>query len=139
MIAWNEKEQLDYLQRLPWTIVPQQGDEPGDLVLTCPEIPAAIGTGRDEDEVANNFWQSLRLVLRSCLREKDPIPLPARAPRTLPWAAEAPAALAFKFQAVMTSGGATQTKAKGPEMTAGIDNARDEAGTERVERELTVA
>jgi len=42
-MEWTDDEKLDYLVRLPWKILPEEGDEPGDMVLTCAELVAAGG------------------------------------------------------------------------------------------------
>ena len=130
---WSETDKLTYLLRLPWTIVPQEGDEPGDLAVACAELPEAIGVGVTEAQVTASFWASMRLALRSYLRDGDPIRLPTHAPRMLPWEADQAAAAPAAYRVVMTAAGAAKPQPAGDET-----GAIDDGVSERVLRDLAL-
>ena len=132
---WTENEKLAYLLPLPWTIIPQAGDEAGDLVVTCAEIPAAIGAGSNERELETSFWESLRLALRSYLREGDAVPLPQRAGHPLPWESEFRRVTSSAYRVSMTSDGPATMRTADGGVTAGIDVSE----SERVDRSLSPA
>ncbi len=134
-MQWTEDEKLDYLVRLPWKILPEEGDEPGDMVLTCAELPSAIGTGGSEREVVADFWASLRLTLRSYVRDGDIIPLPKGAAGTLPWETQVVEQWASRIRAVLTPKGETHADPEVPRLTAGDENAKFEA----LDREFVTA
>jgi len=134
-MIWSESDKLAYLVRLPWTIVPQEGDDPGDLVVTCAEIPAAIGTGSNERELERSFWEALRVALRSHLREGDPIPLPRRVRQTLPWERDAGTVTPVAGRVVMTPGARTMAEPSSGALTGGIDTGESEL----VQRNMALA
>lgn len=78
----SHEQQLEYLLRLPWTIVPEATPE-GDRLLRVAEIPSAVGTGTTPEEIVADLWESLRESLRAYLHFGDPIPLPKGA--ASPW------------------------------------------------------
>jgi len=87
MMQWSREQQIFYLQRLPWTIIPEPGDDPGDFVLTIAEVPAAIGTGTSEKAVIADLFESLASALASYLDANERPPLPRRVRLPLPWEA----------------------------------------------------
>lgn len=81
-MTWTESDKLQYLLRLPWTIVPDR--DASGLVLRVKELPAALAAGSDIDDLGSSFWESLTETLRAYLHFGDPIPLPPGV-RSLPW------------------------------------------------------
>lgn len=69
----------EYLTLPPWTIVRStDSDDEGEyIVLEVAELPGFAATGRDDDEVAANFWSGLELFLQSYLDDGEIPPLPA--------------------------------------------------------------
>ena len=88
-MQWSQDQQLDYLLRLPWTVVPETTPE-GDRVLRIAEIPSATGSGKTPSEIEADLWVSLRESLRAYLHFGDPVPLPEGAKP--PWVEAAHAA-----------------------------------------------
>lgn len=135
MAEWTNDEKLELLLRMPWTIAPEEGDEPGDLVLTCAEIPSAIGTGRSEKAVIEDFYDSLRLSLRVALEHGDALPRPHGSQAPFPWETDAPERMAARFRAVMTPSGGMQAIPEPPAATAGVSD----SGSQTIEPDLVAA
>ena len=56
----------------------------GLVVATFPDVPDAIGYGRDDEEAREEGLKALEAALEGCLRSGDPIPLPrAQGPSTV--------------------------------------------------------
>jgi hypothetical protein len=127
MQQWDETDKLDYLMRLPWTILPQEGDEADEIVLTCAELPSVIGAGATQREVTEEFWTSLRMTLRSFITEGDPTPLPRRFAGRLPWESDEAERLAARIRAVMTTSGETLATSEAPRLTSGIEGTQSES------------
>ncbi len=125
-MSWSDSEKLDHLMRLPWTVVPQEGDEPGDLVLTCAELPSVIGTGTSEWDVTESFWSSLRLTLRAFVNDGECPPLPKHSIRGVPWESDSSEGTAARIRAVMTAPGETQAAPEAPRLTTGNETAQVE-------------
>lgn len=81
-MTWTENQQLEYLLKLPWTVVAETTSE-GDRVLRIAEIPSATGSGDSPSQMERDLWESLRESLRAYLHYGDPIPVPAAA--SPPW------------------------------------------------------
>lgn len=82
-MAWTEEQKLDYLLVLPWTIYSERSPE-GERLLRVRELPSVIGSGDTEEEMEQDFWDSLEATLRSYLHFDDEVPLPALS-EPLPW------------------------------------------------------
>ena|SRR2546425_296821 len=74
-MSWTQDQQLEYLLRLPWTVVAETTPE-GDRILRIAEIPSATGSGHTTNDMERDLWDSLRESLRAYLNFGDPIPLP---------------------------------------------------------------
>lgn len=83
-MTWTIEQKLAYLYRLPWTVSTEPGDDPGETLIRVVELPAVVGCGSTEEEVATDFWGAMRAVLESYLHHGDPIPLPEGL-GPLPW------------------------------------------------------
>jgi predicted RNase H-like HicB family nuclease len=67
----------DFYVRLPWTLVPSARDDDGTyLVLEVRELPGFIVTGKDEEEIAAEFWPALEAFIESYLEDGEHPPLP---------------------------------------------------------------
>jgi hypothetical protein len=82
-MPWTDEQKLNYLMKLPWTIVPDTTPE-GDRLLRVAELPSVVGCGATNDDLERDFWASLETALRSYLHFGDQLPLPAKRP-VLPW------------------------------------------------------
>lgn len=83
-MTWTFEEKVDYLLRLPWTVVRDTSPE-GDTLLRVKELPDVVGCGEDQEALEADFWASLRASLESYLHFGDTIPRPGFAPSRLPW------------------------------------------------------
>jgi len=81
-MAWTQEQKLAHLLTLPWTIRLERTPE-GDNLLRVAELPAAVGTGDSNEEIARDFWEALEATLRAYLHFGDELPLPPGV--TLPW------------------------------------------------------
>ena len=95
---------MQFLLKLPWTIVAEEGDEPGDLVLSIAEVPAAIGVGRSAADVEADLYAALDAVIRVYLEAGERPLRPTRMQAPLPWESHSSSPLAVRFRAVMESG-----------------------------------
>jgi hypothetical protein len=82
-MPWTEKQKLEALLRLPWTLVPELTPE-GESALRVKELPPAVGYGVTAEEIMADFWGSLTATLECYLQFGDPIPLPPGV-LSLPW------------------------------------------------------
>lgn len=82
MRHWTNQRKLELLLRLPWTVVPEKDED--DLILRVEELPSVIATGRTEQQVEADFWESLRATLETYLQFDDPVPKP-RSISAFPW------------------------------------------------------
>lgn len=82
-MAWDEQRKLKYLLVLPWTIYTEQTPE-GDRLVRVRELPSVIGSGSNDEEIEQDFWDSLEATLRSYLHFDDDLPLPFGM-TALPW------------------------------------------------------
>jgi len=89
-MPWTHEQKVQYLLLVPWTIVPDVTPE-GDRLLRVGELPAAVGSGVTDEELAKDFWESLEATLDAYVDFDDPIPLPAGVP-PLPWTVAAASA-----------------------------------------------
>ena|SRR2546425_12448467 len=89
-MPWTTDEKLAYLMRLPWTIEAKPEDD--YTVLRVKELPSVIATGKTQEELEADFWESLRATLEAYTHYNDPIPLPSEVAR-LPWQPRSAAAL----------------------------------------------
>lgn len=85
-MKWTSEAKLDYLLRLPWTIIREAAMD-GELLLRVVEIPSAVGSGETLDELERDMWESLRASLETFLQFDDVIPLPSGI-SGLPWQQE---------------------------------------------------
>jgi hypothetical protein len=83
MPTWTKDQKLEYLLRLPWTIIPDSTPE-GDHLLRVVELPAAVGCGDDEESLVADFWESFRSTIEAYLEMGGNPPLPASV-KGLPW------------------------------------------------------
>ena len=104
MTTWTTNDKVAFLLKLPWTILAEEGDEPGDIVLSIGEIPAAIGTGRTASEVEADLYESLAAVIRVYVSDGDRPPLPKRVLSPLPWESASHEHVHARIRAVMKSG-----------------------------------
>lgn len=81
-MTWTTDQKLESLLRLPWTICSETTPE-GDRLLRVAEIPSAVGSGTEDEELEYDLWESLRASLAAYLHFADPIPLPDGC--DLPW------------------------------------------------------
>ncbi len=77
-MPWTDDQKLAYLIRLPWTVLVEDGDEPGERVLRIEELPSVIVGGVNARELAEEFWVSLRTSLETYLHYGDRVPVPPR-------------------------------------------------------------
>ncbi|MDP3909026.1 MAG: hypothetical protein Q8Q14_01420 [Gemmatimonadales bacterium] len=82
-MPWTDAQKLNYLIKLPWTIVPDRTPE-GERLLRVAELPAVVACGDTNEALEADFWAALEAALRSYLHFGDPLPLPAQRP-ALPW------------------------------------------------------
>lgn len=83
---WTDEEKLKVLLRLPWTILAEPGDDPGERVLRVEELPDVIAMGQTDEELEADFWESLEASMTCYLEEGVRPPMPARtAGLKLPW------------------------------------------------------
>lgn len=87
-MEWTTEDRLDYLLRLPWTIVREVATD-GELLLRVAEIPSAVGNGDSLAELEGDMWESLRASLEAYVQFDDAIPLPPGI-SGLPWQQERP-------------------------------------------------
>lgn len=75
-LTQEQSTQFDIYLRMPWTLLPSKNEEDGYHVLRVKELPEVLATGRDETELAADFWESMRAALRARLVDGEAIPLP---------------------------------------------------------------
>jgi hypothetical protein len=83
MSTWTPERKLDYLVRMPWTIVPEPADD-GEIALRVRELPGSLVIGTAE-ELDTLYWENLRATLASLLHFGDEIPRPRFSPVQWPW------------------------------------------------------
>ena len=49
----------------------------GMVVATFPDVPDAVGYGRDDEEAREEGLKALEAALDACVRAGDPLPLPS--------------------------------------------------------------
>jgi hypothetical protein len=131
-MAWTQEQKLDYLLRLPWTIVPETTPE-GDRLLRVRELRAAVGHGETDDELIHDFWESLRSTLLCYIHFNDPIPLP-EGEEQLPWLlSDATVPEARRLAVESAVAGAVEPP------TAEMQEVEDQTALQRVWGELTPA
>jgi len=86
-MTWSEGAKVQYLLRLPWSIVPSTED--GERVLRVRELPSVVVSGPADTEaeqqtLAADFWDSVAESLRCYLHFGDPLPRPPGV-SSFPW------------------------------------------------------
>lgn len=83
-MPWTTKQKIEAALRLPWTVVPETTPE-GDRLLRVAELPAAVGCGATDNELADDFWESLEGTLLAYFEFGDPLPRPKEWRGSFPW------------------------------------------------------
>lgn len=104
-MTWTIEQKIEYLLHQPWTIFAETTPE-GDRLLRVKELPAAVGSGDDDDSLVADFLESLRSTLEAYLVVGSNPPLPAPT-RSYPW--EKPAAPAAAAQEISYRQGVLRT------------------------------
>lgn len=73
---WTPKQKLKYLSSLNWTVTVERDPDEGYVILRVKELPAVIATGKDNQALEEDFWESLEASLQCALEFGDPIQLP---------------------------------------------------------------
>jgi hypothetical protein len=97
-MSWTDEAKVEFMLRLPWTIVPDVSPE-GDSLLRVTELPSAVASGNTPEKLEDDFWESLRSTLNAYVLHGEDPPLPTRV-KALPWH------LGRKLADVPTFGGA---------------------------------
>lgn len=82
-MKWTTEAKVQYLMRLPWTIVPDESEE-GDRLLRVAELPAAVGCGETDKALAADFFESFAATLEAYVEADETPPLP-EGESSLPW------------------------------------------------------
>ena len=95
-MPWTQELKVQILLTLPWTVIPEDGDGPGERILRVKELPDVIVTGlagtvAEREELTRDFWDSLKESLTCYVGEDVDPPLPGQLlGRPLPWRQQAP-------------------------------------------------
>lgn len=82
-MKWTTEAKVQYLMRLPWTIVPEVSEE-GDRLLRVAELPPAVGCGETDKALAADFFESFAATLEAYVDADETPPLP-KGVTSVPW------------------------------------------------------
>lgn len=80
---WTSEEKLQALMRLPWSVKLERDPRDGSLIAQVDELPDAIATGDNEQDLARDLWEAIEASLACRLEYGDPLPLPQG--NVIPW------------------------------------------------------
>lgn len=81
-MTWTRNLKVQYLVRLPWTVIVTRDAEGGYLAEVA-ELPFLLASGHREKDAARHLYEGLWTTLEAILEHDDALPLPAGS--TLPW------------------------------------------------------